>query len=60
MFNCNYLSLTKSGERYEASNHEYGMQVELLCGFIRPGEAPTVEHDPEECQDQYAYQQNGR
>lgn len=44
----NWDGLTKSGERDEASNHEDGMQIELLLGTLRPGEAIAVEHHPEE------------
>lgn len=35
------------------------MQVELLLGTLRPGEAIPVEHHPEEGQDQDTHQQYG-
>lgn len=50
--------LTKSRECDEAGNHQDGMEIELLLGTLRPGEAIAIEHHPEEGQHEDAHQQD--
>lgn len=51
---------TKSGQSYIAGDHQKGMQIELFLRIILPAQAIAIIHNPEECKDEHAHQQNGR